>query len=161
MAGDWRFLMPKLYRKSNGVYYTKTLNNSRQVITLQIKSEGAAWLRNGGFDVEQELGTAFWDLYENNWLYTLGDVTGGGELDIPTNWIQHEALGTHPLEMEPVSDEPLTIPTDSEFANAPRFLFAPNTSIYYTILSVENSSDQWLEVPLLIKSAFHNPVRLW
>ncbi len=53
--------------------------------------------------------------------------------------------------MEPVSDEPLTIPTDSEFANAPRFLFAPNTSIYYTILSVENSSDQWLVVPLLIK----------
>jgi hypothetical protein len=39
----------------------------------------------------------------------------------------------------------------SEFANAPRFLFAPNKSIYYTILNVENSSDQWLEVPVLIK----------
>lgn len=143
--------MPKLYRKGDGGYFTRTLNASGQVITLQIDREGANWLQDEGFEVGHELGSAYWDLSENNWLSTLGEALGGGEVDIPTNWIQHEALALSPIESDPLTWEPLTIPCGKEFANVPRFLYAPHKSIYYTILHVENSSDLWLEVPMLIK----------
>ncbi len=143
--------MPKLYHKKRGGFYTKSVNSSGQVITLQIDEDGAAWLQDSGFEVGDELGSAFWDLWENNWLTTLGHASGGGDVDIPITWIQHEALARSPVESELVPDEPLTIPCSSEFANVPRFLFAPNRSIYYTILNVENSSYWWLQVPLLIK----------
>jgi hypothetical protein len=144
--------MPKLYQNRNGGFYTKTLNSSRQVITQQIDDEGSDWLAASGYAVENDLGSAYWELHENGWLYTKGEVNGGGEVDdVPPNWIQHDALRSFPAPHHPLSSEPLTIPCDNEFAYVSRFLYAPNKSIYYTILYVENSSDAWLQLPLLIK----------
>lgn len=81
----------------------------------------------------------------------MGDKPGSGEVDVPINWIQHEALAYSPIQSQSTPEEPLTIPCDNEFADVSRFLYAPNKAIYYTILYIENSSDWWLEVPLLIK----------
>ncbi|CAA9287639.1 MAG: hypothetical protein AVDCRST_MAG93-3662 [uncultured Chloroflexia bacterium] len=143
--------MANLYQNSNGSYYTKTKNLSGQIVTLQIREQGAKWLIDSSFDVGDTLGAAFWELKKSGWLHTLGETTGGGEPGYSTNWIQHDAFAINPVDIEPNTDEPLTVPTGSEFASAPRFLFAPSKSIYYTILNIENSSDYWLEVPLLIK----------
>jgi hypothetical protein len=143
--------MPKLYRNSTGGYYTKSLNQDRQVITLQIRREGAQWLLDSGYREGSELGAAFWDLVEYDWLYTRGDTTGGGEIGLSVGWVQHDALADSPPLDDLLENEPLTIPCDDEYGVVPRFLYAPNKSIYYTILHVENSSDAWLQVPLLIK----------
>ena len=143
--------MANLYQNSNGSYYTKTRNMSGQIVTLQIHEQGAKWLLDSGFDVGDTLGAAFWELKRSDWLYTRGELSGGGEPDYATNWVQHDAFAISPVDIEPIPEEPLTIATGSEFGTAPRFLFAPSKSIYYTILNIENSSDYWLEVPLLIK----------
>ncbi len=143
--------MPKLYRNIRGAYYTRTRNNSVEVITLQIRESGAQWLRDIGFDEGQELGVVYWDLVEKEQLFTRGEESGGGELDISTNWVRNQSLAMFDLELDPFPIQPPTIPTRTEFTNAPRFLYAPHKSIYYTILYIENSSDSPLEVPLLIK----------
>ncbi len=143
--------MPKLYRNIRGAYYTRSRNKSGEVITLQIKDSGAQWLLDNGFEVDQELGTVFWDLVENDQLFTRGEVLGGGEFELSTNWIRNQSLAIFAVELDPFPVQPPTIPTRSEFTNAPRFLYAPHRSIYYTILHIGNSSDAPLEVPLLIK----------
>lgn len=143
--------MAKLYRTSRGGYYTKSQNQYREIITLQIRTEGVKWLLDSGYRVGDDLGTALWDLKENDWVYTRGEVTGGGELDLSAGWIHHDALQDSDAEEERLEDELLTVPCDDESSFVPRFLYAPHKSIYYTILHVENSSDYWLQVPLLIK----------
>ena len=143
--------MPRLYRNGKGGYYTRSLNHDKQVITFQIHNDGARWLLESGYREGAELGTAFWDLMQYEWLYTRGEETGGGDVDLGMEWVQHEALSDSPPYEEFLEDEPLTIPCDDEYGVVPRFLYAPNKSIYYTILHVENSSDAWLQVPLLIK----------
>jgi hypothetical protein len=142
--------MAKLYQNRAGQYFTKSKIHGR-VVTLQIADEGADFLHDIGIEIGDELGAVYWDLVDNHWIYTLGEFPGGGELDISDEWVRHDALSTISPEIRDVPKEPLTHLGNDELTTVPRFLYAPHKSIYYTILHVENSSDSWLEVPILIK----------
>ncbi len=146
-----RFEVAKLYQNSRGGYYTKSKNLSGQVVTLQIDDEGVQWLLRSGYREGDEIDAARPTLRENNWLYTLGEFQGGGELDLQATWVPNQALNPGISDSAISLDEPLTVPCDDEFSVFPKFLLSPINSVYYTVLHVENSSDLWLQVPVLIK----------
>lgn len=120
------------------------------MVTLQIIPKGAKWLIDSGYSAGDELGAAYWDLHEQGWLYTRGEFDGGGLVEPTPGFVPNEALTPFVVESTVDPDEPLTIQTHDSQPSAPLFLYSPS-GVYYTILNVENSSDYWLEVPLLIK----------
>lgn len=128
--------MPKLQRNSRGTFYLVTRSSSREIITLQVKREAEPLLREMGIREGDDLGAAYSILRDNEWLFTLGEMSGGGIGD---------ALPKRQKE------EPLTIPWDGSTEYAPRFLYSASTSVHYTRLYIENSSDYWITVPTIIK----------
>jgi hypothetical protein len=128
--------MPKLRRNSRGNLYIITKNSFGQIITLQVAPQAEPWLRQVGIRVGEELGSAYRVLRENDWLSTRGEISGGGD----------GSQGTRDAK-----EEPLTIPWSRSTEYAPRFLLDSRNSIHYTRLYVENSSDYWLTVPMIIK----------
>jgi hypothetical protein len=143
--------MPKLYQGENGLFYTKKWFPNTNVITQHITDEGVDYLFEEGYGVGDELGSAYWDLYNQDWLYTLGTGVGGGHLEPDEHYIPNDALTPFGIQSQVDTSEPITLTTDGTYPNAPVFMQSPSTGIYYTILCVENSSDYYLQVPLLIK----------
>jgi len=142
--------MPKFYQGSKGNYYTK-LKTNNHISTLQIHYAGARWLIKSGFALGDELGAAFRDLQERGWLSTRGEFEGGSIVAPTPGYIPNEALTPFAIKSSVDPEEPLTVRPHETVAGAPLFLHSPSSGVYYTILSIENSSDYYLEVPLLIK----------
>lgn len=143
--------MPKLYvNQRTGRFYTRRAINGR-IVTLQLTDEGSDFLHDIGLGEGDELGEVYWDLVANGWVGTLREHPGSGEVAFSDDRFRDQALSVLAIEPSVLTDEPLTIPCAGDLSTAPRFLYASRTSIYYTVLHVENSSDSWLEVPILIK----------
>lgn len=148
--------MPKLYKSLGGSFYTKPVIKG-QIVTLQIRPEGADWLRAAGYKHGDELGTDYWELVDNDWLFTKGEVAGGGEINL------EPVSGNDPRSMvegfphigRGSSQSTTKVAVAASVATqtyAPRFLFDRGQSVYYTQLTIANSDPGHLGLRVLIKN---------